>query len=341
VDLDGHQVNYAGTRELSALHLGDGGSLEVRQGYLGTAALVTGASGGSITLDRSGQVECDGFAGSGRLVVDVREGRFRNRGQFSGLLTVDVSGGEAELAGGFDGHAGAMLFGAGSTLNIHGSDAEAGYFGENGAGHLGFLPGSRLAFEFDAQGISTITDLYGAGEVFSSFDADSSGQQGAMLHLDLSALASLTGLHEYLLIDVDELSGRFGTFQVLGMGAGGVSGARLTWDVLAGEARLVVDTDGSGGLSGFSIEAVELPGDANGDGVVSDADYTIWADHYGQTNASWSMGDFNGSGTVTEADYTIWADHYGSTTQGTVPEPTGLVTAAIVGLTLTSRRRRR
>jgi hypothetical protein len=43
---------------------------------------------------------------------------------------------------------------------------------------------------------------------------------------------------------------------------------------------------------GFGI--IELPpavpGDANRDGVVSDADYTVWADNYGATNATWEMG---------------------------------------------------
>jgi matrixin/CARDB protein/VCBS repeat protein/dockerin type I repeat protein len=57
---------------------------------------------------------------------------------------------------------------------------------------------------------------------------------------------------------------------------------------------------------------VRVPGDANGDGTVTDADYTIWADHYRQTNATWHMGDFDGSGEVTDADYTIWADNYGA-----------------------------
>jgi hypothetical protein len=63
-----------------------------------------------------------------------------------------------------------------------------------------------------------------------------------------------------------------------------------------------------------------IPGDANRDGAVTDADYTIWADHYGQVNTLWETGDFDGSGIVTNADYTIWADHYGSTASS-VPEP--------------------
>jgi hypothetical protein len=83
----------------------------------------------------------------------------------------------------------------------------------------------------------------------------------------------------------------------------------------------------------------DIPGDANRDGIVSDADYTIWADHYGASDATWSMGDFNGNGTVTEADYTIWADHYGQDSVG-VPEPlTGLLCVA-GGLALRPRRRR-
>jgi hypothetical protein len=81
-----------------------------------------------------------------------------------------------------------------------------------------------------------------------------------------------------------------------------------------------------------------IPGDANRDGVVSDADYTIWADNYGQTGANWDMGDFNGSGSITEADYTIWADNYGSVAPTGVPEP---FTVAILGVGALLLRKRR
>jgi poly(3-hydroxybutyrate) depolymerase len=53
-----------------------------------------------------------------------------------------------------------------------------------------------------------------------------------------------------------------------------------------------------------------IPGDYNGDGVVDLADYTVWADHYGQSGQG-VAGDGNGDGTVDLADYTVWADHYG------------------------------
>jgi hypothetical protein len=58
---------------------------------------------------------------------------------------------------------------------------------------------------------------------------------------------------------------------------------------------------------------VLIPGDYNGDGYVDLADYTIWADNYGQTGSG-IPGDGNNDGVVDLADYTVWADHYG---QGT------------------------
>jgi hypothetical protein len=57
---------------------------------------------------------------------------------------------------------------------------------------------------------------------------------------------------------------------------------------------------------------VGKPGDANGDGVVNESDYTIWAGNYGRTNATGpSQGDFNADGRVNDLDYTIWANNYG------------------------------
>jgi MYXO-CTERM domain-containing protein len=84
-------------------------------------------------------------------------------------------------------------------------------------------------------------------------------------------------------------------------------------------------------------QPASLPGDANGDGAVSDADYTLWADHYGAIGATFAMGDFNGDGEVTDADYTIWADHYGQAA-GDVPEPGAM---ALLSLGAAALRRRR
>jgi PEP-CTERM motif-containing protein len=88
----------------------------------------------------------------------------------------------------------------------------------------------------------------------------------------------------------------------------------------------------------FSAEPVTtIPGDANGDGAVTDADYTIWADHYDQCGVGIAEGDFNGDGCVTDADYTIWADHYGESA-ASVPEPATMGLIAL-GSLLALRRR--
>jgi GEVED domain-containing protein/Big-like domain-containing protein len=73
--------------------------------------------------------------------------------------------------------------------------------------------------------------------------------------------------------------------------------------------------DGSAG-GDWMFDLNVLAGDANGDGAVTDADYTIWADNYGSTSGNWNIGDFNGDGNVSDADYTIWADNYGQTLSG-------------------------
>jgi hypothetical protein len=87
-----------------------------------------------------------------------------------------------------------------------------------------------------------------------------------------------------------------------------------------------------------TTEIPRLPGDANEDGVVSDADYTIWADNYGASGASWDMGDFNGDGEVSDADYTIWADNYGSG-GGAIPEPATISLIALSALVALRRRK--
>jgi uncharacterized membrane protein len=81
-----------------------------------------------------------------------------------------------------------------------------------------------------------------------------------------------------------------------------------------------------------------VPGDGNGDGMVTDADYTVWADNYGAENADVYMGDYNGDSRVTDADYTIWADNYGAGVMA-VPEPVTLALFAVGGLLLGRRKR--
>jgi len=82
-------------------------------------------------------------------------------------------------------------------------------------------------------------------------------------------------------------------------------------------------------------------GDINYDGLVDGGDYTIWADHYGQSDVGFSGGDLNGDGVVNGGDYTLWADNYNFGVAGAspVPEPATAVMLALGAAALLRRRR--
>ena len=94
----------------------------------------------------------------------------------------------------------------------------------------------------------------------------------------------------------------------------------------------------------------KLPGDANEDGKVTDADYTIWANNFDPATggATWAMGDFDGNGYVDDDDYDIWERTYGygvvpapPPPSTPVPEPASTAVLAIGVIALIARRARR
>lgn len=87
------------------------------------------------------------------------------------------------------------------------------------------------------------------------------------------------------------------------------SGRETTWD-----------------FSTNSGSAATLPGDFDGDGQTTRADYDKWREQYGTTMGNLGGGsDANADGVVDAADYTIWRDNFlggGAGATQTVPEPT-------------------
>lgn len=94
----------------------------------------------------------------------------------------------------------------------------------------------------------------------------------------------------------------------------------------------------------LATDTPQVPGDANGDGCATGADFTIWADNFddgtGVGGKTWREGDWTGEGYVTGADFTIWSDNFGCPPTA-VPEPAsaGLACGAAFALLLVRGRR--
>jgi T5SS/PEP-CTERM-associated repeat protein len=112
-----------------------------------------------------------------------------------------------------------------------------------------------------------------------------------------------------------------------------------------------LDLSGSVGI--LTVDSTQIPGDANGDGIVNLSDFLILRRNFGNDDAGFADGDFNGDGRVNLSDFLILRRNFGSGggsgpdagplddfMRGVVPEPgtAGLLVAAgLLGL----RRRRR
>ena len=70
----------------------------------------------------------------------------------------------------------------------------------------------------------------------------------------------------------------------------------------------------------------DIPGDANGDGMVNHIDAEALATNWLSTNATWEMGDFNDDGIVDDADATVLAANWqvGVSQTASTPEPSGV-----------------
>ena len=74
----------------------------------------------------------------------------------------------------------------------------------------------------------------------------------------------------------------------------------------------LLDGNGDGAAGdGFMLAFHRLAGDADGNGMVDQADYTVWYNNYGRTGIEGAVGDFSGDGLVDQADYTLWYNAYG------------------------------
>ncbi len=87
------------------------------------------------------------------------------------------------------------------------------------------------------------------------------------------------------------------------------------------------------------IKLLLLPGDANGDGVVSAGDYASVQANFGVTGAPGILGDANGDGVVSAGDYASVQANFGNTAAGVVAEPATLMIFGICMITMVIRKK--
>ena len=85
-----------------------------------------------------------------------------------------------------------------------------------------------------------------------------------------------------------------------------------------------------------------LPGDANGDGVVSAGDYASVQANFGNVGEPGLPGDANGDGVVSAGDYAAVQANFGNTASGmdTIPEPATFAAFIMGGLVLIRKKNR-
>jgi hypothetical protein len=95
------------------------------------------------------------------------------------------------------------------------------------------------------------------------------------------------------------------------------------------------------GLAWWIGDFPTLPGDYNGNGTVGAEDYDTWRSGFGTAITPSTGADGNGNGIIDAADYVVWRNNLiaGSGSTAAVPEPSGLMLLAIVGLCVKCRRR--
>jgi hypothetical protein len=130
--------------------------------------------------------------------------------------------------------------------------------------------------------------------------------------------------------------------------------------IIDGDVTWLLDLDADGELTTGDMDSMindvfeSVRGDANLDGAVDLADFTLLRNSFGD-EAGWASGDFTGDGTIDLADFTLLRNHFGfDNTTGaaagslifpehlvaTVPEPAAALSFGVVSLLALRRRTR-
>ena len=212
VDLGGNRVVFGGTVTLDDLTFGPDGGLLLTHGRLQVTGDLEGDTGATIDIDRAGQLWAERTTGRAPLTLSVKGGRFVNAGTFDSPVRLTSTGGQTILAtGGAE-----FRVDAQSHVHIDGAASRIGFDGDTDETALiRFEPGAMLEFTATSDGMSTIGEFRSGA--FGDAPAIGSGIDlgGASLTVNLTDPTALDAL---ILVDVDEIIGRFEDVTVQGLG---------------------------------------------------------------------------------------------------------------------------
>jgi hypothetical protein len=240
VNLNGHFVRgISGTATLQNLDLGEGGRLNVITGKLIIdGELAVGAKGGTLFVDKPGEIWTNGYSDSDTLTVIADGGRFVNTGLFTGMAKIRAAD-DGQLILATDGAA--MDLRNGASLTIQGARTKVGFDGDDGTALLRMQDGATLRFDAQDGKIGTIGEFHSG--VFDDDDDIISG-----IHLDGQLTLGLKNIgiaaSKWVLASADEITGRFDNIVALGLDK--IRDIKVTIDYDADLVTLLVGASGKG-----------------------------------------------------------------------------------------------
>ena len=224
-------------------------------------------------------------------------------------ITVTNSGTSLQISGAIGGSGGITLSGGGNLL----LDAPNTYSGST------TVSGGKLVVAA-ANGLPNNNSLTIGASGKAQLATNTGGETLSALTINTGGSLDLTNNHLIINFSGSDPISTIRGYLTTGYAAGAWNGNGI--DTSAATSGLGLGyADGSDGVvSGLSSGQIEvkytLYGDANLDGVVNGADFTILASNLGKSVTGWDKGDFNYDGVVSGSDFTLLTANLGKQANG-------------------------